>query len=411
MRRNPIVLGVALAAACAAAPLVAQDWNQWRGPSRSGITATFTAPATWPDKPRKVWESTVGSGHSSPVVSGTRAFVFARLGDDEVVSAFDYQSGKQVWQQRYRAPYQLNPAAEGHGKGPKSTPVADGGRLFSLGISGTLSAFDAATGKPLWRKTFDREFDATSPDFGVAMSPLVDGGNVIVHVGGNKSGALMAVDGATGTIKWQWKGDGPAYASPVIGSFGGSRQVITQSRSRLVGLSAATGALLWSVPFTTAYDQNIVTPIVSGDLVLYSGIEQPLTALRVRESGGKWTPEQVWRADSVPMYMSSAVLSGGTLFGLTHRNKGQFFAVDPRSGKVLWTTRGREGENAALIAAGDLLMATTTEGELVIARRDAAKFDVIKRYTVAESPVWAYPVPAGRGVLIKDAEKVVYWTF
>lgn len=410
MRHHPVVYAVAVSLACAVAP-AAQDWNQWRGPSRSGVTATFTAPATWPDKPRKVWESTVGSGHSSPVVSGTRAFVFARLGDDEVVSAFDYQSGKQVWQQRYRAPYQVNPAAGGHGKGPKSTPAADGGRLFSLGISGTLSAFDAATGKPLWRKTFDREFDATSPDFGVAMSPLVDGGNVIVHVGGNKSGALMAVDGATGTIKWQWKGDGPAYASPVIASFGSSRQVITQSRSRLVGLSAATGALLWSVPFTTAYDQNIVTPIVSGDLVLYSGIDQPLTALRVRESGGKWTPEQVWRADSVPMYMSSAVLSGGTLFGLTHRNKGQFFAVDPRSGKVLWTTRGREGENAALIAAGELLMATTTEGELVIARRDAAKFDVIKRYTVAESPVWAYPVPAGRGVLIKDAEKVVYWSF
>jgi outer membrane protein assembly factor BamB len=344
-------------------------------------------------------------------VSGTRAFVLGRIGDEEVVTAFEHQTGKQVWQQRYRAPYQVNPAAEGHGKGPKSTPVVDGGRLFALGINGTLSAFDAATGKLLWRKTFAREFDASSPDFGVAMSPLVDRGNVIVHVGGNKSGALMAVDGATGAIKWQWKGDGPAYASPVIGSFGNSRQIITQSRSRLVGLSAATGALLWSVPFTTAYDQNIVTPIVSGDLVLYSGIEQPLTALRIRESGGKWTAEQAWRADSVPMYMSSAVLSGGSLFGLTHRNKGQFFALDPRSGKVLWTTRGREGENAALIAAGDLLMATTTEGELVIARRDAAKFDPIKRYTIAESPVWAYPVPAGRGVLIKDAEKVAYWSF
>ena len=111
------------------------------------------------------------------------------------------------------------------------------------------------------------------------------------------------------------------------------------------------------------------------------------------------------------MYMSSAVVANGILFGLTHRNKGQFFAVDARSGKVLWTTRGREGENAALIAAGELLMATTTEGELVIVRRDAAKFDAIKRYTIAESPVWAYPVPAGRGVLIKDAEKVAYWTF
>jgi outer membrane protein assembly factor BamB len=410
MRRQHALLTLSLV--CAGAGVVGgQDWNQWRGPSRTGVTAAFSAPATWPDKPRKVWESTVGSGHSSPVVSGSLAFVFGRIGDDEVVTAFAYQSGKQVWQQRYRAPYQVNPAAEGHGKGPKSTPVADGGRLVTLGISGMLSAFDAATGKLLWRKTFEREFDATSPDFGVAMSPLVDGGNVFVHVGGNKTGALMALDGAAGTIKWQWKGDGPAYASPVIGSFGNSRQVITQSRSRLVGLSAATGALLWSVPFATAYDQNIVTPIVSGDLVLYSGIDQPLAALRIREAGGKWIAEQVWRADSVPMYMSSAVVSGGSLFGLTHRNKGQFFAVDLRSGKVLWATRGREGENAALIAAGDLLMATTTEGELVIARRDAAKFDVIKRYTIADSPVWAYPVPAGRGVLIKDAEKVVYWTF
>ena len=410
MRRRPTPFALALVCAVVSVG-AAQDWNQWRGPSRTGVTTAFSAPAAWPDKPRKVWERKVGAGHSSPVVSGTRAFVFSRVGDGEMVTAFEHQTGKQLWQQRYRAPYQVNPSAEGHGKGPKSTPVVEGGRLFTLGIGGTLSAFDAATGKLLWRKTFEREFDATSPDFGVALSPLVDGGNVIVHVGGNKSGALMAVDGATGTIKWQWKGDGPAYASPVIGSFGSSRQVVTQSRSRVVGLSATTGALLWSVPFTTAFAQNIVTPIVSGDLVLYSGIEQPLTAVRIRESGGKWTVEPVWRAESVPMYMSSAVLAGGTVFGLTHRNKGQFFALDPRTGKVLWTTRGREGENAALIATGDLLMATTTEGELVIARRDPAKFDVIKRYTIAESPVWAHPVPVGRGVLVKDADTVACWVF
>jgi outer membrane protein assembly factor BamB len=399
------LIGGALAAAGA------QDWNQWRGPSRTGVTTAFAAPAAWPDRPRKLWEANVGSGHSSPVVSGGTAFVLSRTGEDEVVTAFDYQNGKQIWQQRYRAEYQVNPAADSHGKGPKSTPAVDGGRVFTLGISGTLSAFDAATGKPLWRKTFAREFDATSPDFGVAMSPLVDQGSVIVHVGGNKRGALMALDGATGTIKWQWKGEGPAYASPVFATFGSSRQVITQSRAHIVGLSAADGRLLWSVPFTTSYDQNIVTPIVSGDLVFYSGLDQPLAALRVLEAGGKWVVERAWQAGDVPMYMSTAVMAGGNLFGLTHRNKGQFFAVDPRSGKVLWTTRGREGENAALIAAGDLLIATTTEGELVIARRDPARFDVIKRYTVAESPVWAHPVPAGRGILVKDEEKLAYWVF
>ena len=404
-------LTLALTLAAGIAGVHAQDWTQWRGPARSGLAEAFTAPATWPDRPKKVWEATVGTGHSSPVVSGSRAFVLSRLGDDEVLTALEVQSGRQVWQQRYRAPYQVNPAAESHGKGPKSTPATGGGRVVTLGINGTLSAFDAATGKPLWRKPFTGEFDASSPDFGAAMSPLIDDGLVIAHVGGNKSGVLSAFEAATGAVRWQWKGDGPGYASPVIGTFAGTRQIITQSRSYLVGLSVADGRLLWQVPFTTSYAQNIVTPVVFEDLVIYSGVDQPLTAVRVGAANSQWSARQVWRTESVPMYMSSPVVSGGYLYGLTHRNKGQFFCVEPKTGKVLWTTKGREAENAALIASGNLLIATTTEGELVVAHRDPARFDVIKRYTVAESPIWAHPAPAGRGLLIKDAERLAYWMF
>ena len=410
MLRPPRLILTAFVTASIAA-VSAQDWNQWRGPARNGTTSTFSAPAAWPDKPRKGWHTTVGTGHASPVVSGPHAFVLSRIGEEEVVTALEHQTGKQVWQQRYRAAYTLNPAAESHGKGPKSTPSVASGRVFSLGINGILSAFDAANGKVIWRKTFDREFDATAPDFGVAMSPLVDGDTVIVHVGGNKTGSLMAVDAATGAPRWQWKGDGPAYASPVVASLGGTRQIITLTRSNVVGLAATDGKLLWQVPFTTAYDQNIATPVVVGDLVLYSGIEQPLTALRIAQAGGRWTAQAAWRSQSAPMYMSSAVAAEDTIFGLTHRNKGQFFALDARTGKVLWTTRGREGENAALVVAGEFLLATTTEGELVVARRDRSKFDMVKRYTIADSPVWAHPVPAGRGILIKDAEKITYWMF
>ena len=408
---RPRIVFACVAVTCALAVLDAQDWNQWRGPARTGVAAGFVPPPAWPDRPHKAWEAAVGAGHSSPVVAGGRVFVLSRRADDEVLTAIEIQNGKQAWQQRYRAVYQVNPAAESHGKGPKSTPAVEGGRVFALGINGTLSAFEAATGKPIWRKAFDREFDASSPDFGTATSPLVDGGNVVAHVGGNKAGALMALDAASGSLKWQWKGDGPAYASPVLASFGSSRQIVTQSRSNVVGLSAADGSLLWRIPFTTPYDQNIVTPLIVGDLVVYSGNEQPLAAARIREAAGKWTAEPVWRIEALPMYMSAPIASGGYVFGLTQRNKGQFFAVDPRAGRVLWTTRGREAENAALIAAGDLLIATTTEGELVIARRDAGKFDVIKRYTVADSPIWAHPVPAGRGILIKDAETLAYWAF
>ena len=404
-------VSTSIVAVLALAAVSAQDWNQWRGPSRNGVAGAFTAPAQWPEKPTKVWQVTVGIGHSSPVVSGGRVFQHTRVGEQEQVSAFEIASGKRAWQQTYDAPYQINPAAQSHGKGPKSTPVVAGGRLFTFGISGTLTAFDAASGKVLWRKAGTTEFDGTSPDFGVAMSPMVDGTTVVAHIGGSTSGSLVALDAATGTVKWQWKGDGPAYASPVIATIGKTRQLITQSRLNVVALDAADGRLLWQIPFKTAYYQNIVSPVVDGERVIFSGAEHPLIAVTPVLSAGKWVTHRAWQNEDLMMYMNTPVLTRGMLFGLTYRNKGQFFAVDPATGKTLWTTRGREGENAALVAAGDVLLATTTEGELVVMRPDRAKFDQIKRYTIAESPIWAHPAPAGRGVLVKDDETLAYWTF
>jgi outer membrane protein assembly factor BamB len=274
-----------------------------------------------------------------------------------------------------------------------------------------LTAWDAKEGRQIWRKDFAKEFSSGSPSFGVAMSPIVAGEWLIVHGGGESNGALMALDVSRGDVKWAWKGDGPAYASPVIAEFGGIRQIIAQSQRRLIGLSLTDGTLLWEIPFTTSYDQNSVTPIVVKDLLVYGGLSKPTTAVRISQQNGKWTSEQVWQNPDVPMYMSSPVEAGGYLYGLTNRNRGQFFSVDAATGKTMWTTQGREGENAAIVRAGDLLMTVTTEGELIIARPDPKAFEVVKRYTVADSPVWAHLVPAGGGVLIKDLETLTLWRF
>jgi outer membrane protein assembly factor BamB len=384
----------------------AADWPQWRGPNRDGTGAVFTEPARWPETLTERWKITVGGGHSSPVLVGNRIYLHSRQENDEVITALDAATGKVIWQDRYPAPYRMNPAATGHGPGPKSTPVVAQGKVIALGISGILSALDAATGKVVWRKPAP----AAPPLYGTAMSPAVDAGLVIAHVGGHDSGSLTAFDLATGAEKWKWSGDGPGYASPVIGTFAGTKQVITLSQDRLVSVSADAGQLLWELPLKTPYQQNSVTPLVYKDMVIYSGLEHPVVALRPVNKAGRWTVEKVWENADAGMYMSSPVIAGTTLFGMSNRNRGHFFAIDLANGKTLWATPGREAENAAIVNAGKLLFILEADAELVIARANAASFDVIRRYTVANSPTWAHPVIDGNRIFVKDADTLTLWT-
>ncbi len=385
----------------------APSWSQWRGPSRDGVASSLTVPAAWPATLTKRWQAPVGLGHASPVVSGNRVVVHTRQGTREVVSAFDLQSGKLLWQDGVEAPYTMNSAATGHGPGPKSTPAIADGRVFTLGISGIFSAHDLATGKRLWRKNAP----PAPPEFGTAASPLVDGSTVVAFLGGAGAGALTALDAATGTVKWRWTGDGPGYASPILATLGGTRQVITQSQSKLVGVDAASGQLLWELAIKTPYEQNSVTPMVMGDLVLYAGLENPTVALRITRTGAKWTTAAAWRNQEVAMYMSSPAVSGTAIYGLSTKNRGQFFALDAASGKTLWLTRGREAENAAIVRAGEFLLMTTTNSELVVARANPARFEEVKRYPVADSAMWAHPAFTERTIIVKDLDKLIAWTF
>ena len=384
----------------------ATDWPQWRGPNRDG-SVLAALPAQWPEALKKRWEIPVGAGHASPVVSGNRVVVIARQGDEEIVRALDLASGKEIWRAAYPAPYTVNSAALSHGAGPKSTPAIAGGRVFTLGISGILSAFDLATGKLIWRIPAP----AVLPQYGAATSPLVDAANVIVHVGGYENGALTSFDAATGKPRWQWKGDGPGSGSPIVATLGGVRQVIAQTQKILVGLNAATGALLWQLPFTDDFYQNAFTPIVFQDLLINAGIDAPLSAIRPKRDGGKWIAETAWTNPQTPMFMSSPVLIGGTIYGLTMRSRGQFVAIDAKSGKTLWNTQGREGENASMLGSPAWLLASTTDGILVVARANPQKYEEVRRYQIAQSATWAHPAITSRSIIVKDVDKLICWSF
>ena len=392
---------IALTALILAVPLAA-DWPQWRGSNRDGVTRDFVPPTTWPATLKEAWKVTVGEGHSSPVTSEGRVYVLARQGEDEVVLCLDVPTGKQLWRASYPATYTMNPAATGHGKGPKSTPVVSGGKLFTFGINGVLSCFDARSGKLHWRKEFSRQYPSTSPLYGTAMSPIVANGLCVVHVGGHDKGALTAFDVGTGAEKWANGEDGPAYSSPALTTLAGEQQLVTYTQNNVVGISAATGKLLWKIANKVPYDVNSVSPVVYKDLVIFSIYEKGIGAVRLSKQGERLVPQEVWRNISYESYMNTPVLAGNRLAGFSYKKKGQFFCLDADTGKTHWESPGRMGENAAMLNAGDLFFLLTDEAKLFVLKSNATSFSPLKEYTVANSPTWAHPVLLGNRILVKD---------
>ncbi len=390
---------------------VVDEWPQWRGPHRDGQVIGFNTPPTWPKTLQQRWQVEVGLGHSSPVAADHKLYVFTRRGDDEVLTCLDPSDGKELWRRSYPAPFQVNPVAAMHGKGPKSTPVVTLGRVFTVGIAGIVTCWDATTGKLVWQREFSKQFEKTAPLYGAAMSPAVEGDKCIVHVGGPDQGALMALDVKNGDTIWSCPEDGPGYSSPVVATLEDVRQVVTQSQKACIGVDLSDGKLLWRIPFQTEYDQNAVTPWEHEGSLIFSGINKGVDRYRIEKQDDEWETDKTWENKEVSLYLSSPVAEGETLFGFSHRHKGQLFAMDLTTGKTLWTSDGRLGDNASLVRTGKVLWALTSQSELIVFKASETQFEPLAHYRVAETPTWAHPVILATGVLVKDESKLTLWQF
>jgi outer membrane protein assembly factor BamB len=383
------------------------DWTQWRGQNRDGAVTGFSTPASWPENLVQKWKVDVGLGYASPIVVGNRLYMFSRQGGDEVMSALDADSGKVVWRTGYPVMFTMHTAAVKHGMGPKSTPTFSGGRLFSIGMTGVVTAFDANTGKQLWQKPGSEPLPLyTSHSF----SPLVDRGLVIFHVGGHNQGALTAYDVNTGAVKWSWNGDGPGYGSPILVDLAGTRQIVTITQGKIVGVDPANGTLLWERPFVSTNSTNAVTPVLYGQTLIVSGNGGPTTAFTVAKQNNEWTTQTVWENADIPYRLSNSVLVHDALFGLTTKNSGQYFSVDAKTGKTVWTSEPRAAAQAAILQAGDLVFSLQDDGNLVIFRSGTAAFEPIRRYHVADSETWTQPTISGSRIFVKDVSNLALWT-
>ena len=393
-------------------PAADMVWPGLLGPQRDGWVEHFKIPARWPKQLKKEWSVEVGAGYGTPLVEGQRVYQHARQGEEEVVWCVDLASGKQIWRKSYKNPFKIGGGGERHGKGPKSCPVMADGRLFTLSITGMIHAWDVESGSLLWRKDYRGKWEkGNQPNWGVSTSPIVDGERLIVHLGNDGVGALMAFDVKSGREVWSQGEHGTSYSSPLLVEIAGVRQVVQWNHETLAGVESRTGKLLWEYPAPhRSHNQNMPTPVFHKGRILLGGENRGIKCLEPLLKDGKWSVNRLWHQRKVALDMSTAVINGDHLYGMSHFKMGQIFCLDPRDGTIRWLSEGRVGQNVAFLALEGHVAALRANGELRIIAADPAAYRARAAYRVAPDQTWAPPVLLDSKILIKDLNRLTLWS-
>lgn len=395
---------VALVVAAAGGGAAARDWPQFLGPARDGRYAGPPLAASWPaDGPRRLWSRPVGAGFAGPAVAGDRVILFHREGGREVVEALDAATGETVWRYDYPTTYRDD---FGFDEGPRSVPVVHGGRVYTFGAQGQLHAVDFETGAGVWRVDTHADYGVRKGFFGAAGSPLVEDGRVIANVGGRRGG-IVAFDAADGEELWTATDHEASYSSPVGGTFGGRRLALVFTRTGLVGLDPATGAVRFERRWRSRLGAsvNAATPLVIGDAVFISASYGTGAAL-LRVEGRTLTEE--WAGDdSLTSHYATAVERDGVLYGFHGRQEYSpgLRAVDAGSGAVRWS-EDRFGAGTVTLA-DDRLVILRESGELLLAEATPDAFRPLARAPILPGVVRAYPALADGRLYARNTDTLV----
>lgn len=394
-----------LALALSAPPEAAPTWPQWRGPTRDGYV-TKGSPA-WPDKLTdkslaKLWSAdNLGPSYSGPIVSADKVFTTETVEKkQEVVTAFDRKTGKQLWQAKWDGSTTVPFFAAKNGSWIRSTPAFDGERLYVAGIQDVLVCLNAADGKEVWRYDCVKEFKTAVPTFGTVCSPLVDDKFVYFQA----DGGLVKLDKATGKEQWRSlkeKGgmEGGAFSSPVMAKLAGQEQLVVQNRSTLYGVDPATGTELWKRPVKSFRGMNILTPVIDGDSVFTSTYGGNTQSFTVASDGGKLTTADGW-ALKYEGYMTSPVVVGEHAYLLGKDRHA--VCVNLKTGKQAWRSDKEFSEYWSLVANGDRLLALDSRGKLLLVKADPKEFEVLGEASVGAGDTWAHLAVCGDEVFVRD---------
>jgi outer membrane protein assembly factor BamB len=402
MSNQPFALFCVLTV-CATSALAA-DWPHWRGPQRNGVSAETGLADNFPaGGPITAWKARVGLGFSSFAVAQGRAFTMGHEGSKDTVFAFEAATGKELWKHSYDAELG-DKYFEG---GTTGSPTIDGDRVYSLSRWGDAFCFEAATGKIVWSKNVQKETGIRIPDWGFTGAPLVHENLLIMNVGE----AGLALDKTTGKIIWQSKDENAGYSTPLPLKRGNDWLTLIGTGNAYVAVNPRDGKEAWRLKWLTEYGVNASDPIVDGDrMFLSTGYGKGGALFKL----GAGAPEQVWKTKSLRTQMNGAVLFQGHLYGTDGdtTEKASLKCLDFATGTEKWA-QPRFGSGAAIVAEGKLI-ALGGSGELTIAPATPDGFKPTARAQVLGGKCWTAPVLAnglvfcrnGRGdVVVVDIRK------
>jgi outer membrane protein assembly factor BamB len=374
-------------------------WTDFRGARRDGHYTAGPIPTDWTTL-RPLWKQPVGGGFASFVVAGGQAFTIEQRGHDEVATAYDVLTGRELWTNAWNA---LLRDSMG-GDGPRATPTWHDGRLYVLGGTGEFRALDAATGRTLWRTDILADAGADNIDWGMSASPLIVDNTVVVLPGGGNGQSVVAYDRQSGKRVWGALDDRASYSSPMLVTLAGVRQILTFTATRLVGLSPENGRLLWEFPWENDNDVNASQPLIAGPdrVFISSGYGADAAMLQLAAgTDGQLTARELWRTNRMNNVFTSSVLHDGFIYGL---DETILTCLDASTGDLKWKG-GRYGFGQVMLASGHLIV-LTEEGELALVRADPTAHQEITRFPAIAGKTWNHPAMSDGILLIRNIEEM-----
>ena len=386
----------------------ANEWPQFLGPQRNGLSTETGLLEQWPDGgPKVVWRVPGGVGMSGLAISRGRVLTMVQREGQQWLVALNNITGESIWKQEIADAYR-NPM----GDGPRATPTIDGDRVFVFSGEGRLTAISFKDGSKLWSHDPLAELSGKESEYGMASSPLVIGDQVIVTVGAPKA-TLVAYDTKTGKQVWTAGNDPAGYSSPTLLDVGGRSQIVSYTGRSALGIAPKTGEVLWRYPFETNYDCNIATPLsVKGQLLLSAGENHGSILLDLKPKGDKFELTEVWQSYGPKSVLRSEwqtpLLLDGFLYGMDNVGGAgpvtHLTCVNAMTGERAWQVP-RFGKGNLITAEGKLFM-TTMAGELVIARASSKKYDELGRVTHMETTRQA-PALSNRRLYLRDGREIL----